>query len=117
MKLAGYILRFIIRFVVLYAAITAIMSFAHMPSIVIASGQLVYVMGFLLHAVIKWRDIFGYNIVPEIGDRFYSRFYNNYGTITKVEGDDDWWFVLDGATDHIKGTQDADRVKWIKKDI
>jgi len=29
------------------------------------------------------------------GDRFYSKYFKNYGTVTRYVDNDNWWFKLD----------------------
>lgn len=31
----------------------------------------------------------------KVGDRFYSKYFKNYGTVVKYVDDNNWWFKLD----------------------
>lgn len=117
MKLFWGIIRFVIRFAVLSAVLIVVLSFIDMHSGIKGLILLTFIIGFAWNAISNWRDIFRMNIIPDVGDRFYSKFYNSYGEVTRFDDRDNWWYKLDGAVNEEKAQDTPDSVKWIKRDI
>ncbi|OMC74249.1 hypothetical protein BK125_20835 [Paenibacillus odorifer] len=122
MKLFWSIFRFICRFIVLTFFVVVVVTIVEETLIPVSDLMLriivfTFIGIFLIYSIVHWRVSFGYSIFPEIGDRFYSKFYNSYGIVTRFEDEENWWYKLDGSDVELKAEIDPDKMKWIKKDL
>lgn len=51
-----------------------------------------------------------------VGDRFYSAYFRDKGTVVRYEDDNNWWFVLDERQKKaLKANIAPGELKWISK--
>ena len=63
--------------------------------------------------------------MPKVGDRFYSRYFNRWGTVTRFNSFTDWYFRLDPTwlqrllrikPRELKAQSTPDKLMWARRD-
>ncbi len=120
-KLFWRIFRFICRYAALSTFLIMVMCLMGFSLIAYKIILGIFTAGFILNSILTWRQTFGFEIFPVIGDRFYSKYYDLYGTVTKYEDEDEdedeWWYKFDGSDEEIRTIHSPNKLKWIKKDL
>lgn len=49
------------------------------------------------------------------GDRFYSHYFGEHGTVTRYVNDDKWFFKLDGGKVEFRAQSTPDRLTWVER--
>lgn len=79
---------------------------------------LLFFTGFIYNQYKNRWEVFGLKYPPrEVGDRFYSRFFASYGTVTRYDDEDNWWYRLDGSSEVNEAEGHPKDVRWLKRDI